>query len=73
VAGLFWIGLAVSTVFWFVGDWIGAKIWPDDGISSFIFAFMFAVVGGAITMAFVRMRGLRSGHYEKAKWGVRKR
>lgn len=67
------IGLLVSTVAWFLGDWLGGVLFPDDAVSAFILSWTFAVVGGALAMFAVRSRALRSGEYEKAKWGVRRK
>ena len=67
------VGLLVSAVAWFVGDWLGGVLFPDDGVSAFILSWTFAVVAGALAMFVVRSRALRSGKYEKAAWGVRRK
>jgi hypothetical protein len=72
-SAFFWIGLVVSSVLWFVGDWIAGVFWPGDGVTAFIVAFVFAVMGGGVVMMRLKMRGLRSGRYEKSDWGVRKK
>jgi hypothetical protein len=69
----FWIGLLVSTVGWFVGDWIAGKLWPGDYAAGLVLGFVFAVIGGGLFMTMLRIRGLRSGRYEKTDWGVRKK
>jgi archaellum biogenesis protein FlaJ (TadC family) len=69
----FWIGLLVSTVLWAVGSWLSGILWPGDGVTAFIVGFIFAVIGGGVVMMMLKMRGLRSGRYEKASWGVRRR
>ena len=73
MAGLFWVGLAVSAVAWFVGDWLAGLLFPNDAVSGFVVSFMFAVLAGGLAMMAIRMRGLRSGRYEKARWGVRRK
>jgi len=72
-SGVFWVGLLVSAVAWFVGDWLGGALFPDDGVSAFILSWTFAVGAGALAMFVVRSRALRSGKYEKGTWGVRRK
>ena len=69
---LFWIGVLVSTVAWFLDDWLAGLLVPDDG-TRFVLAFAFAVVGGGLVMLAARLRALKSGRYEKAAWGVRRK
>ncbi|MEA3137472.1 MAG: hypothetical protein QOC71_1753 [Thermoplasmata archaeon] len=73
MGAFFWIGLVVSTVLWALGSWLSGLLWPGDGVTAFIVGFVFAVMGGGVVMMTLKMRGLRSGRYEKTDWGVRKK
>jgi hypothetical protein len=72
-SGMLWVGLLVSTVLWFLGDWAAGLLWPGDAVTGFVVGFVVAVVGGGVIMMMLRIRALRSGRYEKADWGIRKK
>lgn len=54
--GSLWLSLLVSTVMWFVGDWLGDFFWPDNWVNSFLFSAMFAILGGGLVLAYLSMR-----------------
>lgn len=69
---LFWLALLLSAVLWFAADWMGG-LFIQDGLALFVFTFAVATTGAGLLMLLFRLRGLRSGRYEKTAWGVRKR
>jgi hypothetical protein len=71
VARLFLAGLLVSLVLWFAADWLAQQLFADD-LAQFVFSFVLATMGGAVVMMVLRIRAVRSGRYEKARWGVRR-
>ncbi len=70
--GLFWAGLVVSALLWFAANWLGVLFLTDD-LARFAFTFAVAVTGGALVMLALRVRAVRTGRYEKARWGVKRR
>ncbi|MEK6985688.1 MAG: hypothetical protein AABX89_04830 [Candidatus Thermoplasmatota archaeon] len=69
---LFWVALVLSVILWFAADWVGG-LFIQDELALFVFTFAVATTGGGLLMLMFRLRALRSGRYEKARWGVRKR
>lgn len=72
MASQFWVGLLVSTVLWFVFDWLVGQVVHDEA-AAFVWTSVLAITSGALVMLAWRLRAVRAGTHRKAGWGVKRK
>lgn len=54
--GRFAAAFAAATLAWFLGEWLAGLLWPGDGVTAFVLAWILSLLAGVAAMVLVGTR-----------------
>lgn len=65
--GRYAAAFAAGTLAWFLGDWLGGLLWPDEGLNGFVFAWMLSLLAAVAALVVAGTRQ-KSRQRARGRW-----